>query len=333
VVYGTAREAIEREDWEGSRERLRSAQALDPGMDLYPRQQAAAEIIDGDPQAVSTALLAPTSTPSDDLGWRVLALALLDGGDREAAFAALQHALEAQRADATNLLLLAQFQVADNEPAARETLAEIVQAWPEVVNAHGWSELLPPGTTTADVLHDALDRWRSGLPSPDPLAEQPVLLAAMAGDLDRASDFAEELIGPTLGPATVAVVACQPDARALLDETTDQDRRSALYWKLVERQASIEGHPDESAARLLEIMTGRPRAEHWVDHALNPLNENGRGYSTDTWGYRRTPVGWPARRLLPDPEAGAARLRVEPREAVQSAGLTEEMAACVGTGS
>jgi O-antigen ligase len=332
VVYGTAREAIGREDWGSSGSLLSSAAALDPGMDLYVRQMAAANLIDGDPRAVSNAMEPPRSTPSDDLAWRVLTLALDDAADRHGALSALDSALDTQRSDPTNLLLLARFQLAADYPAARQTLAEIVQAWPEIVNAHGWSELLPPGVSTGDVLRDALDRWASGMPSPDPLGEQPVLLAAMAGDLDLASDLAEELIGPTLAPAAVAVLACQPDAAALLERATDQDRRRSLYWMLVERQAALEGDPDERAARLLEIMTGRPQAEDWVDHALNPLNENGRGYSADLWGYRRTPVGWPPHLLLPDPEAGAARLRVEPREAVRSAGLDVEMASCVGAG-
>jgi O-antigen ligase len=333
VVYGSGRAAIGEGDKGQATALWASATTTDPGMGIYRRQLGAAHLVLGEAEsAVGPAQASVTITPSDDLAWRVLALARLAADDPEGARAAIEAALGAQRSDATNLLLLARLQVDVGDPAVMTTLAEIAQAWPEVVSAHGWPGLVPTGNTTQEVVNLALDRWAQGAPSPDPLTDQPVLLAVMAGDLDRAESFALELLGPIMGPASVEVLACQPDARATLEHATEQDRRGALYWTLAERQAALEGDLDERAARLLEIMTGRPRAALWVDHALNPLDENGKGYTADTWGYRRIPVLWSDYALLPDPEAGAARLRVEPREAVRSAGLEAEMPECADSG-
>jgi hypothetical protein len=191
---------------------------------------------------------------------------------------------------------------------------------------------LPDGVETKDVVEVALGRWTDDAPSPKPLATQPVTLAVMLGDRDRARSLADELVGPVMGPAMVAVLACQPDAQQLLDMASEQDRRGELYWALVERQSALDGEPDARAARLLEIMTGMPNAAYWVDQDLNPLDENGRGYTTDLWGYRRMPVEWPSYAVLPDPEAGIARWRIEPEEAVRAGELEAEMPDCLGSG-
>ncbi len=229
---------------------------LDPGMALYARALGAARLLQGEAVlAVGPLTRATELNPSDDLAWRTLALAHEAAGDAASAQTALDRALEVQRSDPTNLLLLARLQLeSGRDTDAVVTLAEVVQAWPEIVAAPGWSDQLPPGTTTPEVVELALERWSGGRPSPEPPLTQQITLAAMAGRDDLAARWAEERLGPSLGPMFVAVMACQQDAPSLLQQATGDVRRSSLYWQLVARQAALEGRTDTKAARLLEIM-------------------------------------------------------------------------------
>ncbi|MGH2463308.1 MAG: O-antigen ligase family protein, partial [Candidatus Limnocylindria bacterium] len=257
VVYLSARSSIHSGSFAGAVPRLELAHRLDPGMALYARQLGTAELLTDDaPSAVESLEVAVQLNPSDDLAWRSLALAHAASGNSDAAWAALGQALEVQRSDPTNLLLTAKWQVQDGRNGDQlATLGEFLQAWPETVAASGWSELLPPGVSTLDVIDVAMDRWSQGLPTPEVRGRQQAFLAAMASQTDAAEVSAREWLGPSLGPAYAAVMACEPGASAQLASVPGNVRRSYVYWSLVVRQARLDGQVDGRAERLLEIMT------------------------------------------------------------------------------
>lgn len=332
IAYLSARSSIHGERVAEAIPRLELARRLDPGMALYARQLGTAQLVTDDiPRAIESLEVAVQLNPSDDAAWRTLALAHAASGDSAPAWAALEQAVETQRSDPTNLLLTAKWQMQDGrDDDAFATLAEILQAWPETVAAPGWSELLPPGVTTLDLIEVALDRWSRGLPTPRVADGQDTLLAAMAGHTDAAEAFAREWLGLSLGPAYAAVMACDPDASAQLAEAPGNVRRTSVYWSLVVRQSRLDGHPDGRAERLLAIMTGAPLSSPLTDETLNPVNENGvGGFSADIWGYRREPITWANDGpQLPDPGVGAGRWLFEPRQAVADADLDATLPRC-----
>src|SRR5207237_4329922 len=121
---------------------------------------------------------AAAMNPSDDLALRTLALARRDAGDPHGAESALMMALRAKRSDTANLLLLAKWEVDDGTiQAAVKTLGEVIQAWPAMVGAPGWPQLLPKGVGTQGLVAEAIARWKRGDPSPEPLGGQNVWLA------------------------------------------------------------------------------------------------------------------------------------------------------------
>jgi len=330
VVYLSARSSIHDGRLHEAVPQLELARRLDPGMALYARQLGTAQLLtDNGSSSIESLDAAVRLNPSDDLAWRTLAFALVMSGDPVSAWAALERAVETQRSDPTNLLLAAKWQLQDGrDDDALATLAEILQAWPETVAAPGWDELLPPGVSSLNVIEVAIDRWSGGQPAPQVPGLQQTLLTAMAGRSDAAEALAGELLGPSLGPAYVAVMGCQPDASLLLEEAPAQARRTYVYWSSVARQSALDGEADRRAERLYEIMADA----QWFGppfEALNPLNENGAGgYSADIWGYRRSPITWPEYEPLPSAEAGTARWLAEPREAVRSADLDDVLPRC-----
>jgi tetratricopeptide (TPR) repeat protein/O-antigen ligase len=330
LSYGLARSAIASGRMTEAEERLRLAMSLDPGLALYPRQLGALQLLlDRPALALQSLERAVAANPSDDLAWRVLALASETSGDLEAAGAALERSLQTQRSDPTNLLVAASStRGSDEDEAHVELLAEIVQAWPEIVAAPGWAEFLPPAVETRDLVNRALDRWLGGAPSPEPDHLQSLALAVMAGRTDLAEELATETLGPSLGAVYVSVMDCRSDAAMLLDKASDADRRSNLYWLLAVRQAALDDRVDERALRILEIMSGAPFPPSGGLAALNPLDENGYGYSADLWGYRRVPIFWPDYRMLPSVESGVARWYLEPRSAIRGAQLETVMTRC-----
>jgi tetratricopeptide (TPR) repeat protein len=328
VSYLSARSAISGEGLDEAIPRLELARSLDPGMALYARQLGTAQLLTDDaPAAILNLEDAVQLNPSDDLARRVVALAHSASGDSDSAWAALERAIETQRSDPTNLLLAARWYTqTGRDVLALATLGEVVQAWPEIVAAPGWTEFLPPSISTLDVVEIALDRWSQDVPSPEPRFLQPALLAVWAGRNNLAEESAEEELGPSLGPMYVAVMRCSANAPLLLERAPDAVRRTSLYWSLVARQSALDGQHNDRALRLFAIMTGDRLLSGPTDETLNPLNENGAGgFSADIWGYRRTPIAWPDHDPLPSVWAGAARLFLAPRDAVHSAGLYTAM--------
>jgi len=331
ISYQAARSTINAGMIDEAIPQLELASRLDPGMALYKRQLGTAQLlIEEVPAAIQNLDMAVNLNPSDDLGWRVLALAHSASGDSDSAWAALGRAIETQRSDTTNLLLRARWHIeGGNLQEALAALAEVVRAWPEIVAAPGWNELLPPSISTPDVIELAMDRWSRGLPSPEPRSLQPLLLAVMAGRIDVAEATAEETLGASLGAGYLDVMRCAPGASVHLEEAPAQVRRTYLYWSLVARQSLLDGEVDGRAERLFEIMANAPLFSAPMFETLIPLNENGAGgYSADIWGYRRSPITWPDYEQLPSAKAGAARWLVEPREAVHSADLDTVLPRC-----
>lgn len=330
LSYGSARSEVREGVLEEAIPRLQLARRLDPGMALYARQLGTAQLLTGDATEATQSLHAAVAlNPSDDLAWRILALAEAASDDAESASLAAAQAVDRQRSDATNLLLWARWQERNgNHDDAVATLAEIVQAWPEVVAAPGWDDILPAGVSTTDLIELAINRWSGERPSPETRSLQPMLLAVMTGRPDAVRAMAERDLGASLGAAYLAVMGCDPSAASLLDQAPDQARRSSLYWSLVVRQARLDGQVDASAERLFEIMTSASLSAS-LAQTLNPLRENGLGgFSADDWGYRRSPIGWPDYEELPSPQAGAARWLVEPRASVRRAGLVRTLTGC-----
>jgi tetratricopeptide (TPR) repeat protein len=322
VAYEAARSAVARSDLADADEALRMAMALDPGMALYQRQHGALAYVEDLERAARL-------NPSDDVAWRTLALAHEADGEADAAHEALERAVALQRSDPTNMLLAARAAAMAGRPGDAQTiLAEIVQSWPTIVAAPGWLELLPDSVGTADIVDEAADRWLRGAPTPELVFDQGVWLGVLA---DR-PDVLEAAIARTpmddnLSSALASVIACDAEAGRILDRVTLAERRSPVYWQLRVRTSGLEGELDLKALRALQIMTGRSYVS-MPDRTLNPLDENA-GLSADRWGYRRHPIQWPATAVsLPSVSAGRSLWLLDPRAAVEAAGLNDRFESC-----
>jgi tetratricopeptide (TPR) repeat protein len=330
--YARAGDAIGEADLQKADITLTSARALDPGLALYAREQGILRYLLGDSKSAISDLTAATSmNPSDALAWRALALALRASQQQQAAISALNHALNDQRSDATNLLLLARWQAEDGEQTpAINTLAEVVQAWPQVVAAPGWGTILPAAATSEQVIDQAVARWTRGDPSPEPFTDQGIWLAVMGNrpDLDNQAISLSGLT-PSLAKATLALFRCEPGSASLAGATAN-DRRTFQYWLLRLRASASTGTIDQHARDIDEAWGAGPLLPANGQSGLNPLDENGAlGFSYDVWGYRRPSTHWPvAPIVLPSWQVGRDRWLLDPRGAVAAAGLTDRLLNC-----
>jgi tetratricopeptide (TPR) repeat protein len=286
-------------------------------MALYRRQLGASLLMAGEPEQAAREMQRSLSiNPNDDLAWRALALAQWALGDAAAAEVSIGRAVRLQRSDSANLLLAARAQYAAGDSAgAQATLSEVAQAWPEIVAAPLWPELLTGDTSTTEVLQAAAMLWADGHLSPEPLEAQPLLIQALvAGTVDPSS--VPSAFSPTIAAEYLAVMSCSDNAASLMHAADASDRRQAMYWALRFRQANVNGGDLEPARTLFTIMTGDILlADGWSD-TLNPLNENGtRGARLDRWGYRRQPIEWPpGDGQLPSQKSGLQRLLQDPAD-------------------
>jgi hypothetical protein len=216
-----------------------------------------------------------------------------------------------------------------NGPAAREVLSEIVQAWPLIIASPGWTEFAKP-SSTGEILKAAHERWARGLPAPEPLAWQPLLIGIMIGltDAELADEPAQ--MSPTLRPGYVAVMRCDANAAVAMGTAIGADRRKPNYWALAIRLARMEGSDTRDYRRLYRIMTNDPLLSS-QPRLLNPLQESGtRGSSPDLWGYRRQTIDWPDTSWdLPSPSAGYALWHQDPAAAAEASGLSGVLRACM----
>jgi exopolysaccharide production protein ExoQ len=332
IAYTSARTSVARGRLQEAALPLSIASALDPSLAIYPRQLGTLRLVSDEPEAAVEELeRAVALNPSDDLAWRILALAYAEAGDEPSSWTAIDRALAIQRSDPTNLLLAVRAGNGSDDPTeSRRLLSEIAQAWPEIVASPAWRELISETSATTDILKSARDRWARGAPSPEPLTSQPLLLDAMTSTERVTIEPGESRLGLTLAAAYLAVMRCDPAAAAALDATDDRDRRQATYWALAVRLTELEGGSSDRIVPIFTIMTGDPLLADPPPRTLNPLHENGaRGSSADRWGYRRAPIEWPPTQWdLPSPRAGLVNWYLEPNEAVHVAGLDANLPGC-----
>ena len=310
--YDGARDLIHRGELDEADDQLTTAMNMDPGLALYPRQRGTLHLVTGAIEgAVKDLEHATALNPADDLAWRTLALARASAGDEREADTALARAIEVQRSDPTNLLLLVHRQVSQGDhEAAADTVAEIVQAWPTIVAAPGWTAIMRDPTSRQEAVDAAIGRWQRGLSSPRPFADQALTLVTLGRRFDLKPEAMElSRISPRLGEAYIAVHLCHPDADQLLKKVSDAGRRSHQYWGLVMTRAAQEGRAHGAALRLYQITTGGRLSADRLNGKLNPVWENNAtGFSADTWGYRRPPIFWPDfEPSLPSVSTGSAR--------------------------
>jgi O-antigen ligase len=330
-AYSSARAAIAAGDHRQAESSLELATVLDPGLAIYPRQLGTLRLIDAQYGAATIALeRATVLNPSDDLAWRILGLARAETGDWTGSRMAMDRAVDVQRSDPTNLLLLAEIlRRQGNQPAAAAVLAEVVQGWPLIVAAPGWAAWAD-AISTGELVNAAHDRWIRGLPSPEMLVSQPILLGVMIGLGDTVLEREQARLTPTLRRAYVAVMRCDQDAAGVLHRSSTADQRTATYWALSIRLAHVSNASSGEYQRLYLIMTGDTVLSDRTFPPLNPLDENGaRGSSADTWGYRRFPIEWPDSRWhLPSPRSGFAHWHRDPGGAVREAELERILGGC-----
>jgi O-antigen ligase len=328
LAYDTAVSRIHSGDVAAGREGLSTAAALDPGMALYVRHRGAAALTLGDRQAAIQDLRRATHlNPTDDVAWRLLALAHREHGDGEAGYRALDQAIDLQRSDPSNLALLAQWQATDGAiDAARQTVAEAVLAWPTLVVAPGWTDMVSGFIEPAAAVDSAIARWERGGSSPEPQRRQLLWLTAVAGRSDllaSASDLSDD--SEALDRTAYAVYSCEADAAERLASLTGQDLWSGTYWALRIEQAAQIGDSDPIATRLFEIVTAVQPTAPPEETRLNPMRENNARGSVDSWGYDRIVIRWNDPPVeLPSAEAGEQRWMVDPvsaREALRPAGF------------
>lgn len=331
VVYASARASIAAGRLDAAQQPLRIAAALDPGLALYPRQLGALYLLSGEAQAAVPELRRAVGlNPLDDLAWRTLGLALSEVGDDESAQSAIDRAVAVQRSDPSNLLLALRDRIdAGDQVAARDIAAEIVQAWPAIVATAEWPELLGQEDTDR-ILEMALDRWTDGMPSPEPILAQTLMLQALTGASGEMPRPEESRLDHALSQAYLAVMSCDPAADSKMNAMPEEDRRQATYWALAVRLAQLRDQDPGRAARMFTIMTGDALLESGLVWTLNPLNENGaRGSSADRWGYHRPTIDWPSTQWdLPALRSGFVAWHLDPLQALEVAGLHETLRHC-----
>lgn len=319
-AYEAARSAVIRGDLHEALASLDTAVAFDPGMALYWRQRGVASYLLGDHgRALSDLARATELNPVDDVAWRATALVRSATGDKRAATNTIEMALTVQRSDVSNLLTSAWLLRREGQDeAAVDALAEVVQAWPAVIGAPGWSALVPEGRSIG-VLDTAASRWARGDPAPHHYEGQDHWLALMTNGLG-ARDAGGESV---LVRAIVAARRCEPEAENLLAAVDSADRGEFGYWEARVRVAANRGERDDDAVRGYFLSAGTPEMARRVDARLNPLNEGG------WWGYRRMPIFWPPTDpALPDPSSGGLRWLFAPHDAVAEAGLGARLPDC-----
>jgi O-antigen ligase len=314
VIYDGAVVAASKGETQRSRDALRASSMLDPGLAIYRRQLGIAELLDDDIDAAIGDLRRATAlNPYDGVAWRALSIALVAADQPDAARAALDRALTRDRSDPANLLLLAQWQseFADRDGLS-DTAAEVVLAWPTVMFAPGWTDVLGDLLTPGEVIDLALARWHEGLPSPEPLVGQPLLLSILADRQDLTAAARLTGLSDRLVAANVAVLQCDAGAASALDLVPDDDRRTEVYWALKLQSASEQGDLDRTALDLYDLRTGsRPSSERAHEH-LNPLRQINTSGALDPFGYGRLPIPWQEGEIvLPDPHAGLSRLMLD----------------------
>jgi O-antigen ligase/tetratricopeptide (TPR) repeat protein len=310
-AYDEARDLVHRGQLDRAGGWLSTAVSLDPSMSLYARQRGTLSLITGDaPAAIADLSRATELNPSGDLAWRTLGLAQIAADDMERAEAALRNAVQRQRSDPTNLLLLAHLQGSSSNPGAADTAAEVVQGWPSVGSAPSPDPTLRALVGSPEAVDRAIARWRAGAPAPVRSGTEELALVVL-GDRPDLEDAAlrGSRLSRELALLSLAVYSCDPDAERLLRDASDGSRRHQRYWSLVMMQSARDGVLNEEAMRVYQIMTGGTITPALMDHTLNPLWENNAsGFSADAWGYRREPIFWPAfEPMLPSPAAGTAR--------------------------
>lgn len=329
-AYEQARAAVVDERMQDAVSAMDAAVALDPAMALYARQRGALHAVVGDASAAIEDLERATQTnKSDDLAWRTLALAYDAAGDPGARDAALDRAISVQRSDPTNLLLQAHWDGREgHEAASAETLVEIVQAWPTIVFAPGWEDLVSGSTTATEIIDRAFDRWLSESPGPETRGDQGLWLASMSGDRELlAMEVMSSPWSPAITEAFLRGMGCDRTMIDALDAAPSADQRSPFYWWLRVRASILIGAPDTEAAHMAGLLRS-PVVAAGASGVLNPRNENG-GFSADTFGYRRPPITWPSGSIeLPSPGAGWVRWMLAPSSAVREAGLSERLHDC-----
>jgi tetratricopeptide (TPR) repeat protein len=334
LAYASGRDSVARGDLAAARGQFVVATALDPGLAIYSRQLGTLQLLMGETdEAISSLHAAIRRNNNDDLAWRLLGIAHGEAGNEAQAIGSLERAVELQRSDATNMLLLARaVAVQGDHERARHILEEVVQAWPTIVAAPEWHRLAG-SSHTIDLVRAAFMRWLDGVPSPEVLSSQPILLAVMNGTNPSDMPPLFRLATSTLEAAYVETMACSDEASIALGAATSADRRQPTYWELVVRQAALESDDPQSAIDIHEIMTHNSVFvdPEIPDSLLNPLLENGlREASSDVSGYRSWPIEWPPTRWdLPSPSAGFARWHLDPALAAVNAGLDATLRDCL----
>ena len=330
-AYAIARSHVHRGEFEAAEAPLRIAESLDPALALYPRELGTLQLVLQRPeQAIRSLTDAASINPNDDLTWRLLGIAYRNSGDDTKYLEAMRQAVAVQRSDPNNLLLLGRAMSEASESGSEAAiLAEVVAAWPLIVASPGWRDWVSPSALPA-ILRSARARWESGLPSPQPLADQPLLIDVMLGRGEAEMNRELSSMSETLQKAYIAVMRCDRDAESALTDVTDTDRRQETFWALSIRQASVAGGDRARFQRLHRIMTGSSSLLQPLHTQLNPLQHyGGAGARPDEWAYQREPIYWPpALGELPSPDAGRARWYLNPMAATAEAGLENLLKQC-----
>ncbi len=336
LVAGLAFDAGARDVYDGHLEAARAdftlAIALDPSMALYVRQRGITNLLEARHDAAIADLQRATAiNPNDDLGWRALAIALRADGRSDEARDALDETLDLQRSDKSNLLLRVAWQAQDGDiEGLRQTLAEVVLAWPTVVGAPGWDKVSGGNVEPRNAVELALDRWERGQSTPEPLRGQLSTLALLGERPELLSQGATvDHLPRLLANAAAAVTWCEPDATDLLESMPSEERRISTYWALRVQNAAERQEEDPDALTLFRLSTFKNPSPESASLLLNPLRENNERGSVDSWGYDRVVVRWDSSPImLPSPDAGSDRLLVDPRGARRAMGFSSGPGDC-----
>jgi O-antigen ligase/tetratricopeptide (TPR) repeat protein len=331
--YDDARAAIGDSRGADAEHSLKVAVNLDPALALYWRQLASLYLLRNAPGlALEDLTRAQHLNPNDDLTRRGQALAYFALGNADAAESSIAEAIRLQRSDPTNLLLGAWLdEQAGRSQDAIARLGEIVQAWPTVVGAPGWQVVAPDAADTARAIDEGVRRWEQDLSTLEPPVGQGLWLALFENRPALAtSGPAAAGVSPTLARAFLAAWSCDPSAALILNQSTDADRRTALYWLIHARILSNAGASDQDSIRVYKILSRDPLEPGETPVDLNPLDENAwPGFSADAWGYRRHTIDWPAYAIhLPSSQEGLIRWLWDPPAAIREAGLQNRIPRC-----
>lgn len=327
IFHDRARHASTSGDLETARRGLEIAIALDPGLGLYHREQAALLLATDDREGALAALQqAQLLNPADDITMAELAVVWSLGGRNEEAMAAAARAVDLRRSASINHLVLAWVATRGGRSATSAVaLADSLviapwlaadDAWQVLLGHNGQEQVLDAAAVRATSQGIGLGTgnavWLAGMSGRDEIVDSAIIKGLQRGSLG----------------AVIALLACDiPRAANLIADAADQEGATFTYWVIRAMVERASGRSSAGTAKIAAFLG--PAAVLTSDVPAFASAFGAR--ADDQWVYDRIPIRLdnvgPA---LPSEEAGLSRWIADPQRTAVTAAPRSGLAHCNG---